>query len=121
VRRGSMWARSVMESDNWRSFNGSPPLTQAEREARQKKRLEQRAKTARNRAKSWKSCYWCGLPYGERGAIRTKEHVLPKSAGGKDTSENIVFAHLFCNNMRGSNQSWVPFHIHLKLGKVVWS
>jgi hypothetical protein len=33
----------------------------------------------------------------------TIDHLVPRSAGGKDVKENRFPAHLFCNNQKGSH------------------
>ena len=59
-------------------------------------------------------CYYCDLSMWEDDGTEvdcqrrqypkrlrcTAEHLLPRSAGGQDTAENIVAACLFCNQTR---------------------
>lgn len=67
------------------------------------------------------ACFWCGAPYdGDVTSLRrTREHVIPLSRGGDSSYSNVVFSHLACNNRRGSDISWVPFHEHGNLGHIV--
>lgn len=67
-------------------------------------------------------CYWCGLPMGKAdplaGDYRTREHLVPRSRGGTLLPGNIVAAHRACNERRGDDTRWVPFHAHGELGRV---
>ena len=53
-------------------------------------------------------CYYCDLPMWDVAAATvplkelrcTAEHLHPRSEGGKDISDNIVAACLYCNTMR---------------------
>lgn len=55
-------------------------------------------------------CWLCGAPMlllfnGERlhhPAAATREHVIPRSAGGTDALHNIRLTHRICNQLRGS-------------------
>jgi len=47
-----------------------------------------------------KECHYCGVLLSKSTA--TKEHVIPKSSGGKNTPSNIVFSCRACNGERGS-------------------
>lgn len=52
-----------------------------------------------------RQCHWCHKPLsliGDRGAIMTIEHVIPKSKGGKNKRGNYVPACLPCNQRRGN-------------------
>lgn len=40
-------------------------------------------------------CYYCDIELNER--IFTKDHVIPKSKGGKDTLDNLVPCCVACN------------------------
>lgn len=40
-------------------------------------------------------CYYCGVDLTEETA--TRDHVIPKSQGGTDASENVVPCCLKCN------------------------
>lgn len=42
----------------------------------------------------------------------TRDHLIPRSHGGGRIPGNIVIACRHCNNNRGSNMSWVPYHEH---------
>jgi HNH endonuclease len=46
------------------------------------------------------SCVWCGRELWRRDL--TVEHVVPRSRGGRTTSENTVVACRSCNRRRGS-------------------
>ena len=56
-------------------------------------------------AQNWKCCY-CGTDMQTSDTSRKKyvslEHVIPKSEGGADETENLVAACQGCNNKRGS-------------------
>lgn len=54
-------------------------------------------------AQNWKCC-WCGCVMTERRKqwnSSTTEHVLPKSKGGLDESDNFAVACNRCNHKRG--------------------
>lgn len=74
---------------------------------------------------SWKrynQCYWCGRNLSMNPNLpnfRTKEHVLPKSLGGKGNAANVRAACALCNHTRGSDTSWVPYKQHRQMGRVV--
>lgn len=75
----------------------------------------QKARKHRNLAaqkQAW-LCYYCGLPMGgpgspyidsiesSRPALQASaEHLTARAQGGKETSQNIVAAHIFCNRQR---------------------
>lgn len=135
MRRGSQWARSATkyEIDNLakRTARGIERSIAAkeenERRAREAKKEEVRkehayqdAMAATRRIVSHAKCYWCGLPYGTGIAAKTKEHLIPRSAGGREAFNNIVWAHQKCNTLRGSNENWIPYHVHQQEGKVMW-
>lgn len=115
MRRGSTWARSIYESEV------ESRRREEERDRHRQQDKNWRAERAVLKQDTYKSCYWCGMPYGNGDARRTKEHVVPKSRGGGDEYANIMYAHRLCNSMRGSSETWVPFHVHRQRGKVVWA
>jgi 5-methylcytosine-specific restriction endonuclease McrA len=56
-------------------------------------------------------CWLCGEhvphPYWEAEEINdvnapTRDHVIPKSRGGKNTLDNLRLAHSLCNRLRGN-------------------
>jgi hypothetical protein len=46
-------------------------------------------------------CAYCGVSEAEAGAELTYEHFQPKSRGGSDGKENIVYACHACNEFKG--------------------
>lgn len=42
------------------------------------------------------ACFWCDF-----SAILTRDHVVPKSRGGGDGADNVVWACRACNHQRG--------------------
>lgn len=46
------------------------------------------------------TCLYCGEQYGKTSL--TREHVVPKASGGKDTWTNCVTACKACNNQKGN-------------------
>lgn len=62
-------------------------------------------------------CYWCALPV--RYVVEsvpdqaTREHIKPRSVGGASGNQhrNIVVACRRCNQARGTDTRWLPFHI----------
>lgn len=55
-------------------------------------------------AQNWKCC-WCGCETTDVRKVwnaSTLEHVIPKSLGGSDDSDNLVMACNRCNNARGN-------------------
>ena len=67
------------------------------------------------------TCYWCGLRYDPLHPWfrRTREHLVPRSNGGRNSQSNVVGAHSRCNNQRGVDMRWQPFSQHGVLGKRV--
>lgn len=64
-------------------------------------------------ARDGPNCSYCGvptvvLPYGEIPAdfpwhrLRTLDHLIPVSKGGKDVLENLVISCVDCNERKGS-------------------
>jgi 5-methylcytosine-specific restriction endonuclease McrA len=47
-------------------------------------------------------CWLCGLPVTRRRASR--DHVIPRSKGGKNRASNLRLAHRRCNQRRGNGQ-----------------
>ena len=51
-------------------------------------------------------CFYCGFLYDKDKIIqfkwKTKDHVIPKSKGGKNNKENIVLCCYNCNLQKGS-------------------
>lgn len=50
-------------------------------------------------------CWLCGgrvRPLGEGPEAPTRDHVLPRSLGGRDSLRNYRLAHQGCNNKRGN-------------------
>ena len=65
-------------------------------------------------------CHWCGrdVLFGghakaQDGRTATREHIVPRAAGGSDTSDNLELACKRCNNERDVDTSWVPYHEHM--------
>lgn len=64
-----------------------------------------------------KNCYWCGrvlitnrrLKRERDGRSSTREHLVPRSAGGTGSRENIVRACTQCNSARGNATDWIPW------------
>lgn len=61
-------------------------------------------------------CYWCGLTCTYNGAPSedntyraTKEHIVPQSFGGGGGGNRVVACHR-CNQVRGRDMRWIPFH-----------
>ncbi|MDY6829587.1 MAG: HNH endonuclease [Pseudomonadota bacterium] len=46
-----------------------------------------------------RTCLYCGASYSER--LLTRDHVVPKSKGGRDTWTNVVTACRRCNQKKG--------------------
>lgn len=138
VRRGSAWARKagIFENDRQkkladrtkrgieRSLAVKEENRRREEAALREEQLRQHrewlAEASFRRYVSYMKCFWCGLPYGKGLAARTREHVIPRSQGGKDVSHNLMYSHKMCNERRGSNMNWIPWHIHRQDGKVMW-
>lgn len=66
-----------------------------------------------------KACYWCGrrVRYG-MGSHNlpnqaTREHLKPRSLGGRNGKDNIVVACRQCNTDRGREETWIPHHEQL--------
>jgi 5-methylcytosine-specific restriction endonuclease McrA len=58
------------------------------------------------RLRQQNKCYWCGRemldPELQHGHSATIEHIVPRSAGGRSSFDNLVAACRQCNNRRGS-------------------
>ncbi|MEK9767324.1 MAG: HNH endonuclease [Betaproteobacteria bacterium] len=49
------------------------------------------------------TCQYCGSTREDlKGQVLTKDHVIPKAKGGKDTWSNLVTACHSCNNKKGN-------------------
>lgn len=52
------------------------------------------------------NCHWCGVETRKAGGGSpwnfTVEHIIPRSKGGTNDLSNLVGAHQFCNNVRGT-------------------
>ena len=78
----------------------------------------QRALTRAPKGMRWnetRACYWCGRAVTYRGHFKqketraTREHIVPVSVGGGDGGNRVV-ACKRCNQGRGRDMTWVPFH-----------
>jgi len=59
-------------------------------------------KKIKNLLKRWDGlCVICGEPFVSLESV-TKEHIIPASLGGLDSSCNIAASHYNCNKLRGS-------------------
>lgn len=59
------------------------------------------------------TCYYCERPFNET-RFKTKDHLIPKSKGGNDTSENLVNCCAHCNHWKDNMLleewlDWVEF------------
>jgi len=55
-------------------------------------------------AQNWRCC-WCGChttPLRDAANSATTEHIIPRSLGGSDDSENLAMSCNRCNNARGN-------------------
>lgn len=50
-------------------------------------------------------CHMCGGQVDARSDARrpTRDHVVPKSKGGRGTDDNIRLAHWRCNQLKGDS------------------
>lgn len=92
----------------------------AERAERQRKKERRRKRFERLRAKFLGACVYCDRPLlvpgeGPRKSPRmtTRDHLIPRSQGGKRNTENIVAACYGCNNRRG-DLPWLVFFAMLR-------
>lgn len=53
-------------------------------------------------ARDGDSCVWCGRALTSADRLATLDHVLPRSAGGCDHTDNFVVACAACNRRRGN-------------------
>lgn len=61
-------------------------------------------------------CYYCPcrmtMPRSGPGSLRpsdaTMDHMRPRSAGGRDTPDNLVLACYACNQAKGDRLDWPP-------------
>jgi len=60
------------------------------------------------------SCYYCGEALNQKNA--TMDHVLPISAGGRSTKDNVVVCCKSCNSKKKdlSITEWEKYLEHLK-------
>lgn len=60
-----------------------------------------------------KKCYWCGVSLAYKGRFgpthASREHLVPRFYGGK-MGANIAAACHRCNQVRGHETDWVPWH-----------
>lgn len=66
-------------------------------------------------------CFYCRVPLTLPGEPRssmktrvTREHLIPRSMGGRDISPNIVAACYTCNCRRGTG-SWLDYFVTIRL------
>lgn len=66
-------------------------------------------------------CFWCGLAFSRSNErlLPSKEHIIPRFAGGTNASWNIAKSHRYCNNRRGHDVTWVPFTEHRQSGRLL--
>lgn len=68
------------------------------------------------KARDGERCVYCSRTKEESGTYLQLDHLLPRSAGGQDTAENLVVACRRCNSARQdmSLQAWA-MHAALSL------
>lgn len=57
-------------------------------------------------------CHWCGRRLNDKprsGTRRTRDHLIPRSRGGKGLLNNVVTACAECNLKRGNSMTWRPY------------
>lgn len=64
-----------------------------------KKKKTRKRKLFRN---SQDTCHYCGLDMTDTPELKTIDHVIPKSKGGKNRSSNYVLACVDCNRAKGT-------------------
>lgn len=57
-------------------------------------------------------CCYCERRFDDK-LIKTKEHIVPKSKGGKNNLYNLIYACYECNNLR-SNMDFIEFKNYVK-------
>lgn len=57
-------------------------------------------------------CCYCERKF-DKNNIRTIEHIVPKSKGGKNNLNNLIYACYECNNLR-SNMDFIEFKNYIK-------
>lgn len=57
-------------------------------------------------------CCYCERRFDEK-LIRTKEHIVPKSKGGKNNLYNLIYACTECNSLRG-NKDFIELREYIK-------
>lgn len=90
------------------------------REKSRRKKERRRKRFERLRAKFFGTCVYCDRPLlvpgeGPRKSPRmtTREHLIPRSQGGKRNTDNIVAACYGCNQRRG-DMPWLVFFALLR-------
>ena len=57
-------------------------------------------------------CCYCERRFDNK-LIRTKEHIVPKSKGGKNNLYNLIYACIECNSLRG-NKDFIELMDYIK-------
>lgn len=73
------------------------------------------------------TCYWCHMRFDQVGiqevVVKTIDHIIPRSQGGLDTAENLVWACDVCNQSRNKydqrNKDWLQSRSFLNRQKWV--
>lgn len=81
---------------------------------------EDRAVRRLHYARTRERCHWCNVkmvrgPHSLKNGnpdAATREHLLPRSKGGRGNWDNLVYACLACNSRRSSDTDWVPWAEH---------
>ena len=55
-------------------------------------------------------CGYCGIQESEAGSERTIDHFQPRSQGGTDALDNLVYCCHACNEYKGDY--WQPDSVH---------
>lgn len=71
------------------------------------------------KARDGERCVYCARTKEESGAYLQLDHLIPRSAGGQDTAENLVVACRRCNSARQDMtlQAWA-MHARLTLNLI---
>ena len=69
-----------------------------------RRRKKPDAEVARRQVLDEDVCHYCHqeIPY----PLRTRDHIVPRSRGGKNARWNLVMACLGCNRAKGAMVSW---------------